>query len=101
MKKLLYLLPIMLLFSCTKPTFENSADGLTVIESNEILSQKVDTITVIKYNNRLYQIINNKVIVITTPINKNSSKPIPVGWLGFIFSLILILGYSIGNRINK
>ena len=97
MKNLLILLTLsLMLFSCTDATYENSADGLTVIESNEILSQKTDTIVVINYNKRIYVVDNDKVIATTIPINEASVVPIPFFWFSLIIIFVFFVGLIIG-----
>ena len=101
MKYLIRLILIILVGSCTAPSYENTVENISVTESNRILNIQVDTIVVAKDELRIYEIENN--VIIAQYQLASSTSIVPEFMTGdFLIALIavLILGFTIGTFLE-
>ena len=80
--------------SCVEPTYDNTVEKLTVVKSEEILSETCDTINIVRNDNIIYEVKDNKIIARYYLFNHNQPKNnnIMVGDLIVLLLIAFIVG---------
>lgn len=103
MKYLITLLILMLLMSCTEPTYENSAEDMTFIEVEALLSTPMDTIQIVQNENGkiIYRVENNRIVAQYQLKKKGSvNHHIMYGDLIILACVIAIIFLIIGGNLD-
>ncbi len=97
MKYFLILIITLLIVSCADPSYDNTVSKLTVIKSDTLLSQPIDTITIVRVDKIIYE-VNDNIITTQYGLRNHNSLPIYLTFdeLVIIIILILVVGVVIG-----